>query len=340
MFLKKSKEMTVRKYILYRLHRLAANRLSPLPLPRRASSRAHALRTVRSFSVARCCEAPLRCAVGLARTRGAQQRKHPYFPTEWASAHEFQFSCSGDSEAAAVAADAVFGFLVCFFFGFQFEEVAARSIWSTSSPSWHPHILSLLLVPHVISSNYSSLSLSLSSSTMGVLVKEKLQLQQQQQQAGGSVMLKDQAQCRRGGRGRGGGEGGGGVGLTTFMQLELAGEPPLPCGWEKCLDLQVCMCACVFVAVYWISFQHVCWKLGVLFMWLILLLFFFFGVLLLLEDCCIMHGFKYAAIWFRISNHELDALKLWICTVCCNFGFCFAVWSHLLQRLEHRDASV
>jgi hypothetical protein len=31
---------------------------------------------------------------------------------------------------------------------------------------------------------------------------------------------------------------------------------------------------------------------------------------LLLEDCCIMHGFKYAAIWFRISNHELDALKL------------------------------
>jgi hypothetical protein len=145
---------------------------------------------------------------------------------------------------------------------------------------------------------------------MGVLVKEKLQLQQQQQQAGGSVMLKDQAQCRRGGRGRGGGEGGGGVGLTTFMQLELAGEPPLPCGWEKCLDLQVCMCACVFVAVYWISFQHVCWKLGVLFMWLILLLFFFFGVLLLLEDCCIMHGFKYAAIWFRISNHELDALKL------------------------------
>jgi len=38
--------------------------------------------------------------------------------------------------------------------------------------------------------------------------------------------------------------------------------------------------------------------------------FFFFLVLLLLEDCCIMHGFKYAAIWFRISNHELDALKL------------------------------
>ncbi|KAH9574774.1 hypothetical protein CY35_01G076900 [Sphagnum magellanicum] len=67
---------------------------------------------------------------------------------------------------------------------------------------------------------------------MGVLVKEKLQLQQQQQQAGGSVMLKDQAQCRRGGRGE------GGVGLTTFVQLELAGEPPLPCGWEKCLDLQ------------------------------------------------------------------------------------------------------
>jgi hypothetical protein len=101
---------------------------------------------------------------------------------------------------------------------------------------------------------------------MGVLVKEKLQLQQQQQQqAGGSVMLKDQAQCRRGGSGG----GGGGVGLTTFVQLELAGEPPLPCGWEKCLDLQVCMCACVFVAVYWISFQHVCWKLGVLFMWLI-----------------------------------------------------------------------
>jgi hypothetical protein len=45
-------------------------------------------------------------------------------------------------------------------------------------------------------------------------------------------MLKDQAQCRRGGRGE------GGVGLTTFVQLELAGEPPLPCGWEKCLDLQ------------------------------------------------------------------------------------------------------
>jgi hypothetical protein len=74
---------------------------------------------------------------------------------------------------------------------------------------------------------------------MGVLVKEKLQLQQQQQQqAGGSVMLKDQEQCRRGGRG----EGGGGVGLTTFVQLELAGEPPLPCGWEKCLDLQVRVC--------------------------------------------------------------------------------------------------
>jgi hypothetical protein len=106
---------------------------------------------------------------------------------------------------------------------------------------------------------------------MGVLVKEKLQLQQQQQQqqAGGSVMLKDQAQCRR---------GGGGVGLKTFVQLELAGEPPLPRGWEKCLDLQVCMCACVFVAVYWISFQHVCWKLGVLFMWLIL---FYFGC-----SCC------------------------------------------------------
>ncbi|CAK9191690.1 unnamed protein product [Sphagnum troendelagicum] len=70
---------------------------------------------------------------------------------------------------------------------------------------------------------------------MGVLVKEKLQLQQQQQQqqAGGSVMLKDQARCRRGGKG-----GGGGVGSTTFVQLELAGEPPLPCGWEKCLDLQ------------------------------------------------------------------------------------------------------
>jgi hypothetical protein len=120
---------------------------------------------------------------------------------------------------------------------------------------------------------------------MGVLVKEKLQLQQQQQQqqAGGSVMLKDQARCRRGGRGGG---GGGGVGSTTFVQLELAGEPPLPCGWEKCLDLQVCMCACVFVAVYWISFQYVCWKLGVPFMWLI---FIFLGALVvgrLLHHAC------------------------------------------------------
>jgi len=81
---------------------------------------------------------------------------------------------------------------------------------------------------------------------MGVLVKEKLQLQQQQQQqGGGSVMLKDQARCRRGGRGG----GGGGVGSTTFVQLELAGEPPLPCGWEKCLDLQVCVCVCVCCSV-------------------------------------------------------------------------------------------
>jgi hypothetical protein len=127
---------------------------------------------------------------------------------------------------------------------------------------------------------------------MGVLVKEKLQLQQQQQQqqGGGSVMLKDQARCRRGGRGGG---GGGGVGSTTFVQLELAGEPPLPCGWEKCLDLQVCMCACVFVAVYWISFQYVCWKLGVLFMWLIL--FSFWGALVV--------GRLLHHAWFQVCSN-------------------------------------
>jgi hypothetical protein len=79
-FFNKCQQMTVRKYIPYRLHRLSTNRLSRFPLPRRASSRAHALRTVRSFWVARCCEAPLRFAVGW-RARGESREASSYFPT-------------------------------------------------------------------------------------------------------------------------------------------------------------------------------------------------------------------------------------------------------------------
>ncbi len=118
--------MTVRKYIRYRLHRLATNRLSRLLLPRRASSRAHALRTVRSFSVARCCEAPLRC--WLARTRGAQQSF--LLPN---CAHT-NFSSLAVEILKLVLLMRFLGFLY-FVFWFQLEEVAARSIWSTSSPS-------------------------------------------------------------------------------------------------------------------------------------------------------------------------------------------------------------
>ncbi len=123
--------MTVRKYIRYRLHRLSTNRLSRLPLPRRASSGAHALRTVRRAFESRAA-AKLRCASLLVGAHAGSPAKH--HPSSQLRAHEFQFSCSGDSEAAA---DAVFGFLVYFYFfgGFQFEEVVTRSIWSTSSPS-------------------------------------------------------------------------------------------------------------------------------------------------------------------------------------------------------------
>ncbi len=120
--------MTVRKYIRYRLHRLGTNRLSRLPLPRRASSRAHALRTVRSFSVARCCEAPLRC--WLARTRGAHQSI--LLPN---CAHtNFSSLVVEILKLLLLLLMRFLGFLY-FVFWLQFEEVAARSIWSTSSPS-------------------------------------------------------------------------------------------------------------------------------------------------------------------------------------------------------------
>jgi hypothetical protein len=58
--------------------------------------------------------AKLRCASLLVGAHAGSPAKH--HPSSQLRAHEFQFCCSGDSEAAAIAADAVFGFLVYFYF--------------------------------------------------------------------------------------------------------------------------------------------------------------------------------------------------------------------------------
>jgi hypothetical protein len=123
--------MTVRKYIRYRLHRLAANRLSPLPLPpARKLTRARTTHSEELFSRALLrSSAPLRC--WLARTRGAQQSI--LLPN---CAHmNFSSLVVEILKLLLLLLMRFLGFLY-FVFWFQFEEVVARRcIWSISSPS-------------------------------------------------------------------------------------------------------------------------------------------------------------------------------------------------------------